>query len=78
MNINAKKIDAANATIEATIANEEIQSNVEKIAKELSKTAKVAGFRKGKVPLSAVKKQYGEKLSQDAESQSLRDAKKTF
>ena len=74
MNINAKKIDAANATIEATIANEEIQANVEKIAKELSKTAKVAGFRKGKVPLSAVKKQYGEKLSQDAESQSLRDA----
>ncbi|MDD2357509.1 MAG: trigger factor [Thiovulaceae bacterium] len=74
MNINAKKIDAANATIEATIANEEIQSNVEKIAKELSKTAKIAGFRKGKVPLSAVKKQYGEKLEQDAESQGLRDA----
>jgi trigger factor len=74
MNINATKIDAANATIEATIANEEIQANVEKIAKELSKTAKVAGFRKGKVPLSAVKKQYGEKLEQDAESQSLRDA----
>ena len=74
MNINATKIDAANATIEATIANEEIQANVEKIAKELSKTAKVAGFRKGKVPLSAVKKQYGEKLEQDAESQALRDA----
>jgi trigger factor len=74
MNINAKKIDAANATIEATIANNEIQANVEKIAKELSKTAKVAGFRKGKVPLSAVKKQYGEKLEQDAESQALRDA----
>ncbi len=74
MNINAKKIDAANATIEATIANNEIQANIEKIAKELSKTAKVAGFRKGKVPLSAVKKQYGEKLEQDAESQALRDA----
>jgi trigger factor len=74
MNINAKKIDAANAIIEATIINEEIQANVEKIAKELSKTAKVAGFRKGKVPLSAVKKQYGEKLEQDAEAQSLRDA----
>ena len=74
MNINATKIDAANATIEATIANEEIQVNIDKIAKELSKTAKVAGFRKGKVPLSAVKKQYGEKLAQDAESQSLRDA----
>lgn len=74
MNINANKIDAANATIEATIALTEIQANLEKIAKELSKTAKVAGFRKGKVPLSAVKKQYGEKLEQDAESQALRDA----
>ena len=34
MNINAKKIDAANASIEATISNEEIQANVEKIAKQ--------------------------------------------
>ena len=74
MTINATKIDAANATIDATIANEEIQANIEKIAKELSKSAKVAGFRKGKVPLSAVKKQYGEKLEQDAEGQALRDA----
>lgn len=74
MTINATKIDAANATIEATIANNEIQANIETIAKELSKSAKVAGFRKGKVPLSAVKKQYGEKLEQDAEGQALRDA----
>ena len=34
MTINATKIDAANATIDATIANEEIQANIEKIAKE--------------------------------------------
>jgi trigger factor len=74
MTINATKIDAANATIEATITNDEIQANIEKIAKELSKSAKVAGFRKGKVPLSAVKKQYGEKLEQDAEGQAFRDA----
>ena len=73
MNINAKKIDAANATIEATIANNEIQANVETFAKKLSKTANVAGFRRGKVPISAVKKQYAEKLIEDAETQALRD-----
>jgi len=44
-----------------------------KIAHQLSKDAKIAGFRKGKVPVSAVKKQYGDRLVQDAESQALRD-----
>ena len=73
MDIKAKKIDAANASIEATISNEEIQANVDKIAKQLSKTANVPGFRKGKVPVSAVKQQYGAKLVEDAETQSLRD-----
>ncbi len=72
MDIKANKIDSANAEIVATITQDEINANVEKIAKDLSKTANIAGFRKGKVPVSAVKKQYGEKLVQDAESEALR------
>jgi len=72
MDIKANKIDDANAEIAATITKEEIDANVEKIAKQLSKTANIAGFRKGKVPVSAVKKQYGDKLVQDAESEALR------
>jgi trigger factor len=51
----------------------EVNANVEKIAKQLTKTAKIDGFRKGKVPASAVKKQYGERLVQDAEAEALRD-----
>lgn len=66
------KIDSANATIEATIVQDEINKSVEKIAKQLSKTAKIDGFRKGKVPVSAVKKQYGEKLVEDAEGDVLK------
>jgi len=73
MNVTTNKIDAANATISATISNEEVAANVDKIAKQLAKTTNIPGFRKGKVPVSAVKKQYGEKLVQDAESESLRD-----
>lgn len=73
MNVKANKIDGANATIEAQITNEEVSANVEKIAKQLAKTANIPGFRKGKVPVSAVKKQYGERLVQDAEAEALRE-----
>ncbi len=73
MQITTKKIDSANAKINAAITRSTIDTNVEKIANQLSKDAKIAGFRKGKVPLSAVKKQYGERLVQDAEAQALRD-----
>lgn len=73
MEIKTNKINGANAEIEAVILKEEIDANIEKIAKELTKTASVQGFRKGKVPVSVVKKQYGNRLVQDAETEALRD-----
>ena len=73
MEIKSNKINGANAEIQATIPMDEVNANLEKIAKELSKTANVQGFRKGKVPVSIIKKQYGEKLVQDAESEALRN-----
>ena len=72
MEIKSNKINGANAEIEAVISMDEVNANVEKIAKSLSKTANVQGFRKGKVPLAIIKKQYGEKLVQDAEAEALR------
>jgi trigger factor len=73
MQITTNKIDSANAKINAAITRNTIDANVEKIANQLGKEAKIAGFRKGKVPVSAVKKQYGDRLLQDAEAQALRD-----
>ncbi|WP_297482789.1 trigger factor [Sulfurimonas sp.] len=73
MEIKSNKINGANAEIEATILRDEVDANIEKIAKELAKTASVQGFRKGKVPVAVVKKQYGEKLVEDAEAEALRE-----
>jgi trigger factor len=73
MEIKANKINGANAEIEATISMDEVNANVEKIAKQLSKTANVQGFRKGKVPVAIIKKQYGAKLVEDAEAEALRE-----
>ncbi|WP_304546006.1 trigger factor [Sulfurimonas microaerophilic] len=72
MDIKSNKINSANAEITATISTDEVNANVEKIAKQLSKTANVQGFRKGKVPVAVIKQQYGQKLVEDAESESLR------
>lgn len=73
MTIKTNKIDSANAEIEAVIPKELVDANLEKIAKQLSKTANVQGFRKGKVPVAIVKKQYGQKLVEDAEAEALRE-----
>jgi trigger factor len=72
MEIKSTKIDSANAEITATISMDEVNANIEKIAKQLSKTANIQGFRKGKVPMAIVKKQYGQKLVEDAEAEALR------
>lgn len=73
MQLTTNKINAANAKINAAITRNTIDSNIEKIANQLSKEVKLPGFRKGKVPLGAVKKQYGERLIQDAEAEALRE-----
>jgi len=73
MEITSNKIDGANAEIKATITTEEVNANIEKIAKQLAKTANVQGFRKGKVPVAIIKKQYGQKLVEDAEAEALRE-----
>lgn len=74
MELKTNRIDGANAQITATLAKADIDANLERLAKQLAKDAKIDGFRKGKVPVSAVKKQYGERLVQDAESEELRKA----
>ena len=73
MEFKATHIDTANVSISANILSSDITKNLEKIAKELTKTADLAGFRKGKVPVAAIKQHYGSRLREDAEAEALRD-----
>ncbi len=72
MKFNATKTNAANAIITATIKADAIETNLNKLAKEASKTIDVQGFRKGKVPIAIVKSRYADKLTQDAEGEVIR------
>jgi trigger factor len=73
MEMTTNKINGANAEVSATIIKSDLDTQFDKLAKVMSKQASIPGFRKGKVPVSAVKKQYGERLMQDAESEMVRD-----
>ncbi|WP_419765433.1 MAG: trigger factor [Arcobacter sp.] len=73
MEFNAKRVDEANAEITATMNSATIDAKTDKIAKEAAKTMNIQGFRKGKVPMNVVKARYGEKLSEDAANEVLRD-----
>jgi trigger factor len=71
MNITATKTDTANVLVTAKIENSDIEKNLNKMAKQLAKTTHVDGFRKGKVPPATIKQMYGDKLTQDAESEAV-------
>jgi len=73
VDVKVEKVDEANYKVTAVIDNKDIESKLEKIAKEASKTLKIDGFRKGKAPVSLVKKLYGKKLKEDAEAEAIRE-----
>ncbi len=59
MNITKKNIDDLNAVVTVKIAKDDYAGRVEKVLNDYRKNANIPGFRKGTMPMSLVKKQYG-------------------
>jgi trigger factor len=74
MNITRENIDALNAVVKVDIAKEDYSDKVEKILADYRKTANIPGFRKGHVPMTMVKKQYGKAVLVDEVNKLLQDA----
>jgi trigger factor len=74
MNITRENIDALNAVVTVDIAKEDYSDQVEKILADYRKTANIPGFRKGHVPMTMVKKQYGKAVLVDEVNKLLQDA----
>jgi len=70
---NIEKIDSANSIVKATIKNQDLEVKKDKIAKKIAKTAKIQGFRPGKVPVKVVKKMYGEDIKRDAINEAVKE-----
>jgi trigger factor len=59
MKITKEQVDALNAVITVVVSKEDYAWNVDKVLANHKKTANIQGFRKGEVPMSLIKKQYG-------------------
>lgn len=73
MNITKTNIDALNAVITIEISKKDYSKDVEAILINYRKTANVAGFRKGEVPMSIIKKQYGKAIIQEQASKVIQE-----
>jgi trigger factor len=73
MTFKTNKIDDANFSIIGTISAKAIENTFDKMVKQTAKTIDIQGFRKGKVPTAIVKQRYGDKITQDAQSEVLKD-----
>ena len=78
MNITRENIDALNAVVKVDIAKEDYSDQVEKILTDYRKSANIPGFRKGHVPMTMVKKQYGKAVLVDEVNKLLQDALKKY
>lgn len=74
MNITRENIDNLNAVVKVAIAREDYSDKVEKILADYRKSANIPGFRKGHVPMTMVKKQYGKAVLVDEVNKLLQDA----
>lgn len=62
MTVKRSDIDNLNAVLSVEIKKDDYTDKVEKVIKNYAKNAMIPGFRKGTVPLSLVKKQYGKAI----------------
>ncbi|STQ86422.1 trigger factor [Helicobacter muridarum] len=69
--MNAQRINDANATASGIISADEINKNLDSIANKYAKTAKIDGFRRGKVPVSIIKTRYKDNLKEESRQKSI-------
>jgi len=78
MNITKENIDELNAIVKIDITQDDYQNKVEEILQDYRKKANIPGFRKGHVPMSMVKKQYGKPVLIDEVNKLLQESLSKF
>ena len=73
MNITKNEVDALNLLVNIEITPENYQSKVDSVLLNYRKTAKIPGFRPGKVPMGLVNKQYGKAVLIEEINKMLQD-----
>ena len=78
MKITKEDIDALNSVVKIDISADDYQEKVDTQLKDYRKKANIPGFRKGHVPMSLVKKQYGKSVMIDEVNKLLQESLNKF
>ncbi len=78
MKITKEDIDALNSVVKIDINADDYQNKVDRELNNYRKKANIPGFRKGHVPMSLVKKQYGKSVMIDEVNKLLQDSLNKF
>ena len=62
MDVTLDKVDDLNALVKVKVEKNDYQDKVDETLKSYRKQANIPGFRKGKVPMGMIKKQYGQSV----------------
>ena len=78
MKISKKDIDSLNSVVTIDIKAEDYQNKVEQELNNYRRKANIPGFRKGHVPMSLVKKQYGKSVMIDEVNKLIQESLNRF
>lgn len=74
MDVTLEKIDDLNALIKVKVEKKDYQDKVDETLRNYRKQANIPGFRKGKVPMGMIKKQYGQSVLAEELNKQVSDA----
>ncbi|PNK60441.1 trigger factor [Psychrobacter sp. FDAARGOS_221] len=73
LQVTTNKVNDNQTQLTVKVPVEQIQNQVESRIRKVAKTAKIDGFRKGKVPVSHIRAQYGAGIQQEVINDVIRD-----
>ncbi len=73
MNVKVEEVSSIKKKLIFEVAAEQVDKEIQKAFRKIGKTAKVKGFRPGKVPQSVLEKYYGGQMEQDVLRQLIND-----
>ncbi len=73
MNVKVEEVNSIKKKLIFEVAADQVDKEIQKALRKIGKTAKVKGFRQGKVPESVLEKYYGGQMEQDVLSRLIND-----
>ena len=73
MNVKVEDVSSIKKRLIFEVAPEKVDKEIERAYKKIGKTAKIKGFRAGKVPTSVLEKYYGAQMEQEVLTRLIND-----